>query len=59
LSKEQKDAILEAHNIWNRLENSNYSIWDLKKKVEILQKLIFFTFFFKAYNCYYIIIFKF
>ena len=41
LSKEQKDAILEAHNIWNRLENWSYSIWDLKKKVEILQKAWF------------------
>jgi len=41
LSKEQKDAILEAHNIWERLENWNYSIWDLKKKVEILQKAWF------------------
>jgi len=41
LSKEQKDAILEAHNIWERLENWSYSIWDLKKKVEILQKAWF------------------
>jgi hypothetical protein len=41
LSKEQKDAILKAHNIWNRLENWNYSIWDLKKKVKILQKAWF------------------
>ena len=41
LTEKQKKAIIEAHNIWKRLEDETYSLWDLKEKVRILQEADF------------------
>jgi hypothetical protein len=41
LDTNEKKAIIEAHNIWERWEDLKYGLWDLKQKVIVLQKAWF------------------
>jgi hypothetical protein len=41
LDNNEKKAIIEAHNTWERWEDLKYSLWDLKQKVIVLQKAWF------------------
>jgi len=34
----QRQAILDAHNFWERLDDGNYSLWDLREKTRILRE---------------------
>ncbi len=37
ISENQRQAILDAHNFWERLEDGSYSLWDLREKTKILR----------------------
>lgn len=38
IPENQKQAILDAHNVWERLPDGSYSLWDLREKTRILQE---------------------
>lgn len=38
IPENQRQAILDAHNFWERLEDGSYSLWDLREKTRILRE---------------------